>query len=80
MIMMDEAFSKMDGERIRECIPLLRKFELQAIFSAPPEKAGDIATLVDRNIAVIKDSNNHSFTKCYDPKQVNEELSEEEDS
>lgn len=78
MIMMDEAFSKMDGERIRQCIPLLRKFQLQAIFSAPPEKAGEIATLVDRNIAVIKESNRHSFTKYYDPKQLEEEIDDGE--
>ena len=69
---MDEAFSKMDGERIRESIRLLRRFELQAIFSAPPEKIPDIAPLVDRNIAVYKD-NRHSFTRYFDPKEISDE-------
>ena len=64
MIILDEAFSKMDGERIRESIHLLRRFGLQAIFSAPPDKIPDIAPLVDRNIAVYKDSS-HSFTRYF---------------
>ncbi|MDO5703363.1 MAG: SbcC/MukB-like Walker B domain-containing protein, partial [Lachnospiraceae bacterium] len=71
LIILDEAFSKMDGERIREGISLLRRFGLQAIFSAPPEKIPDIAPLVDSNIAVYK-SGHHSFTRHFDPAQVNE--------
>lgn len=75
VIILDEAFSKMDGERIQESIHLLRRFELQAIFSAPPDKIPDIAPLVDRNIAVYKDVR-HSFTRYFDPRQI-EELTEE---
>lgn len=71
VIILDEAFSKMDGERIRESIYLLRRFGLQAIFSAPPEKIPDIAPLVDRNIAVYKDTK-HSFTRNFDPKEIEE--------
>lgn len=76
LIILDEAFSKMDGERIKECIRLLRKFELQAIFSAPPEKIADIAPLVDRNIAVFKDGE-QSFTKHFDPREFMEEETHE---
>ena len=64
LIILDEAFSKMDGERIQESINLLKKFKLQAIFSAPPARIPDITPYVDRNIAVFKD-NNHSFTKVF---------------
>jgi energy-coupling factor transporter ATP-binding protein EcfA2 len=71
VIILDEAFSKMDGERIRESIMLLRRFGLQSIFSAPPDKIPDIAPLVDRNIAVYKD-NRHSFTRSFDPKEIEE--------
>lgn len=78
LIVLDEAFSKMDGERIRQCIPLLRRFGLQAIFSAPPDKIGDIADLVDRNIAVYHEGT-QSYTKYFDPKQINEELFEEDE-
>jgi len=77
IIILDEAFSKMDGERIRESIMLLRQFKLQAIFSAPPEKISDIAPLVDRNIAVYKDYR-HAFTRHFDPKSINPDLAEED--
>jgi len=73
IIILDEAFSKMDGERIKESIRLLRKFELQAIFSAPPEKIPDIAPLVDRNIAVYKNGD-ASFTRAFDAKEIDDEL------
>ena len=82
LIILDEAFSKMDGERIQEGITLLKRFGLQAIFSAPPEKIPDIAPKVDRNIAVYK-SGHHSFTRYFDPIQIEDiqgELDEEEDS
>ena len=73
VIILDEAFSKMDGERIQECIRLLRKFQLQAIFSAPTDKIPDIAPLVDTNIAVYK-SGHDSFTRHFDPKEIEEEF------
>ncbi|QNO15931.1 AAA family ATPase [Alkalicella caledoniensis] len=76
LIILDEAFSKMDGERIQESIRLLKRFELQAIFSAPPDKIPDIAPLVSRNIAVYK-GRKHSFTKNFDPKEIDEVLMEE---
>ena len=63
----------MDGERIQECIRLLRKFQLQAIFSAPTDKIPDIAPLVDTNIAVYK-SGHDSFTRHFDPKEIEEEF------
>ena len=59
----------MDGERIKESIVLLKRFQLQAIFSAPPEKIAEIAPMVERNIAVYKDGT-HSFTRHFDPAQV----------
>ncbi len=77
LILLDEAFSKMDGERIQESIPLLREFGLQAIFSAPPEKIAFITPLVDRNIAVYKDGL-HSFTRHFDLGSVDAELLEED--
>ena len=72
MIILDEAFSKLDGERIQQCIPLLRQFGLQAVFSAPPEKIPDIAPLAGRNIAVYKDGH-HSFTRHFDPREIEDE-------
>lgn len=57
LIIFDEAFSKMDRERIIEAVKLLRKFNLQVILSAPPEKIGDISSLVDETLLVSRDRN-----------------------
>ncbi|HBQ64038.1 MAG TPA: hypothetical protein DD727_03770 [Clostridiales bacterium] len=72
LILFDEAFSKMDSERIQESIRLLRRFDFQCILSAPPEKAGDIAPLVDRNLCVIREGHN-SIVRAFDARQLQEE-------
>ncbi|MDR1136654.1 MAG: AAA family ATPase [Clostridiales Family XIII bacterium] len=69
LIIFDEAFSKMDGERIVRSIELLRKFEFQVILSAPPDKIGDIGILVDRNLCVLREGK-HTCVRSFDPKQV----------
>ena len=71
LIIFDEAFSKMDGERIVRSIELLRKFDFQAILSAPPDKIVDIATLVDRTLCVHREGTNVSVFS-FDAKQANE--------
>ena len=55
LIVFDEAFSKMDSERIQESVKLLRNYGLQAILSAPPEKMSDIVPLVDNTICIVRD-------------------------
>lgn len=62
LIIFDEAFSKMDAERITESVKLLRSFGLQAIVSAPSEKLSEIAPLVDKTLCVIR--NNTSSRVC----------------
>jgi len=68
LIIFDEAFSKMDSDRIQESVKLLRRFNLQSILSAPPEKIGDIAPLVDRTLCVIREKDN-SHVKLFDAKK-----------
>lgn len=71
LILFDEAFNKMDSERIKESIELLKQFGLQAILVAPPEKVSDIAPLVDRNLCVIRRRNN-AFVKWFDKSEIAE--------
>lgn len=71
IIIFDEAFSKMDGERISQSIELLRKFDFQVILSAPPDKVGDIATLVDRILCVLR-QDKKTFVKSFLPRQLEE--------
>lgn len=54
LLIFDEAFNKMDPERISESIAMLRKFGLQAIICSPSDKAGDISPLCDRTLLVDK--------------------------
>lgn len=72
LIVFDEAFSKMDHQRIQESIKLLRSLELQAIVSAPTEKIGDIAPLVDRNLCVTR-VKGRTLVRAFDPKEMMEE-------
>lgn len=69
LIIFDEAFSKMDGERIVRSIELLRQFNFQVVLSAPPDKIGDIATLVDRNLCVLRDGK-QACVRSFDPRKI----------
>ncbi len=57
LIIFDEAFSKMDPERIVEAVKLLRRFGLQVILSAPPKNIEDIVEYVDETLLVSHDRN-----------------------
>lgn len=71
LIIFDEAFSKMDSERIVRSIELLRKFQFQAILSAPTDKIGDIAALVDRNLCALREGK-QAHVYAFDPRQTGE--------
>ena len=69
LIVFDEAFSKMDGDRIAQSIHILRKFNFQVLFAAPEEKIGDIAPLVDRNLCALRKE--HTIViRPFDPRKV----------
>ena len=55
LVVFDEAFNKMDSERIVESVRLLRKMRLQAIICTPPDKVADIMPIADRTLLVNKD-------------------------
>lgn len=75
IILFDEAFSKMDGERIVRSVELLRQFNFQVVLSAPPDKIGDIATFVDRNLCVLRDGKK-ACVRSFDPRQLEELIDE----
>ncbi|MFI3249348.1 MAG: SbcC/MukB-like Walker B domain-containing protein [Eubacteriales bacterium] len=50
LVIFDEAFSKMDSDRIIESVGLIRTLKLQAIMCTPPEKVADIMPEVDQTI------------------------------
>ena len=61
LVIFDEAFNKMDSERISESIKLLKYFKLQAIICSPPEKAGDIVPMADNTLLVNKEKVKNGF-------------------
>lgn len=69
LILFDEAFSKMDSDRIEECIRLLRKIGFQVILAAPSEKADDIIPLVDLTLVVIKRQGMSTVVKSWRNKE-----------
>jgi energy-coupling factor transporter ATP-binding protein EcfA2 len=69
LIIFDEAFSKMDSERIVSSIDLLRQFNFQVILSAPSDKIGDIAPRTDRIILAYRNKKN-STALSFDPKKT----------
>ena len=64
LVVFDEAFSKMDRNRIVEAIRILKEFNLQVILSAPPEKINDISKIVDQTLIVTR-KQNRSFIDLY---------------
>lgn len=72
LIVFDEAFNKMDHQRIQESIKLLRSFGLQAIICAPTEKIGEIAPLADRTLCVTR-LKNITVVRAFDPKKLEDE-------
>jgi uncharacterized protein YPO0396 len=50
LVVFDEAFNKMDSDRIIESVRLLRKMRLQAIICTPPDKVGDIMPVADNTL------------------------------
>ena len=70
LVIFDEAFSKMDGSRIKESVSLLRSFGLQAILSTPTEKVTDLVNEVDLTLVVMHDQkHNRSRIDRYQDKR-----------
>ena len=55
LVIFDEAFSKMDADRIKKAVDLLRQFGLQVIISTPPEKLSELISFVDLILVTISD-------------------------
>ncbi len=55
LVVFDEAFNKMDSDRITESVRLLRKMGLQAIICTPPDKVADLMPIADRTLLVNKE-------------------------
>ena len=69
LLVFDEAFSKMDHQRIQESIRLLGEVGLQVIIAAPTDNIADIAPLVERNLCVTR-IRRETQVKAFDPRDL----------
>lgn len=58
LVIFDEAFIKMDEQRIKTCLEYLRKSGLQAIILAPTDKIFSIGLYVDKTLYIKRDERN----------------------
>lgn len=71
LIMFDEAFDKMDDERISGVLEFLTKLPLQLIIAAPPAKIEYIGPMVNKILVALKDDN-VSYVEEFDYEQIQE--------
>ncbi len=64
LVLFDEAFNKMDDERIGQMIGFFRKLAMQVVTAVPTEKIESIAPVVDRTNLVIR-RNYQAFVRDY---------------
>lgn len=76
LVIFDEAFSKMDGERISRSVALLRQLNFQAIISAPPDKIGDIVPHVDSSLCVLREGKS-ACVRAFDSTMLKEIVDEQ---
>lgn len=55
LMMFDEAFDKMDGDRIEKTLTFIRALNLQLIAAAPPERIEWIAPFMDNTVLIIRE-------------------------
>lgn len=64
LMLLDEAFEKMDDERIEPMLDFFRKLGLQVIIATPPEKIDVIGTKMETILVVLR-KDNSSHVKGY---------------
>jgi uncharacterized protein YPO0396 len=64
LVLFDEAFNKMDDERIGNMVAFFRKLAMQVVTAVPTEKIESIAPYVDRTNLVIR-RNYQAFVRGY---------------
>lgn len=69
LLVFDEAFSKMDHQRIQESIRLLDEVGLQVMIAAPTDNIADIAPLVERNLCVTR-IRRETAVRAFDPRDL----------
>ena len=78
LVVLDEAFSKMDAEKVASCISLIRGLGFQAIISATNDKIQNYLENVDKTFVYANPNKKHISIQEFEKREFGE-LVEEED-
>lgn len=79
LVVLDEAFSKMDGEKVGSCIGLIRKLGFQAIISATNDKIQNYVDNVDKTFVFANPNKNRISIQEFERRDFDELLFANED-
>lgn len=77
LVVLDEAFSKMDAEKVASCIDLIRSLGLQAIISATNDKIQNYIENVDKTFVYANPNKKNISIQEFEKKDFGELLTEE---
>lgn len=78
LVVLDEAFSKMDAEKVGSCIGLIRKLGFQAIISATNDKIQNYVDNVDKTFVFANPNKNRISVQEFEKKEFVELLTSQE--
>lgn len=78
LVVLDEAFSKMDGEKVGSCVELIRKMGFQAIISATNDKLQNYVDYVDKTFVFANPNKNHISIQPFEKKEFSKLLNANE--
>lgn len=79
LVVLDEAFSKMDAEKVGSCIGLIRKLGFQAIISATNDKIQNYVDNVDKTFVYANPNKNRISVQEFEKKEFTGLLASQED-
>lgn len=79
LVILDEAFSKMDAEKVASCIALMRQFGFQAIISSTNDKIQSYLDSVDKTFLFANPNKRHISIQEFEKTEFEELRTEPED-
>jgi uncharacterized protein YPO0396 len=79
LVVLDEAFSKMDGEKVATCISLIKSLHVQAIISAPNDKIQNYTENVNKIFLFANQNKTHISIEEFEQNRFFELLENEDE-
>lgn len=78
LVILDEAFSKMDGEKVASCVELIRKLGFQAIISATNDKIQNYVESVDKTFVFANPNKSYISIQPFEKREFQTLINNEE--